>query len=260
MSEFIQVQGLSKIFEEADALTDVSLTIPEGDFLVVVGSNGAGKSTLLRLIGGLYYPDKGTITISGLDRYEDHLAIKKFTAYLDDQPQVLCNWSGRAQIEIAADIYGVPRKEIIEDTEQLVALFNLGEVIDKPPMTYSKGQLKKLSIATAFVSRARLFLLDEPFTGGIDPIGHRTLKQMLGELGKRPEKTVIMTTQVLDLVEDLAQHLLVIDQGRILFHGTPDEARARAGTPESTLEEAVTKLTSAKLGANPEEVAKRLFR
>lgn len=260
MNDYITVANLTKEFEDAKALDNVNAHIPKGDFLTIVGPNGAGKSTLLRLIGGLYYPDSGTITVDGLDRYDEHLAIKQFTAYLDDQPQILCSWSGRAQIEIAADIYGVPRHEIIEDAQQLIDLFSLTEVIDKAPSTFSKGQLKKLSLATAFISRARLFLLDEPFTGGLDPNGHHTLKQLLVQLAKREDKTVIMTTQVLDLVEDITKHLMIIEKGHILFHGTPTECKAKAEVPDGSLEAAVTRLTSAKLGLSPEAVAERLFR
>ncbi len=225
----IHVDAITKKFGHETVLDRLSLEIAEGELLVLLGKNGAGKTTLLKCLVGLYMPIAGTITIGGLDRRADHLEIRRFTAWLGDRPNLYWTFTGRGWLEMMASIYGVERETSEAQIAELLEIFELTGVAGKRIAYYSNGQYKKLAIASTLVTNARLYLLDEPFTGEIDPPGIAAVKEILGEMRRRCDITVVMSTQIADVAEPLASRVGILHEGRIAVAGTVTELCQRYG-------------------------------
>jgi ABC-2 type transport system ATP-binding protein len=192
-----------------------------------VGANGAGKSSVLRCMAGVWPPSAGTVTVDGLDRQKDDLAIRRFTAYLPPDP-TLHDLTIRENIRIFAEAYGVEPEDYHARMDSLLRMFDLKERQDRSVRSLSKGELKKACLAAVCVTGARLYLLDEPFTGGIDPRGYDAFRRVLDRLAANREITGVIATQVLELAVTLADRIAVVNYGRILAVGTMAELRKAA--------------------------------
>ncbi|MCY3021429.1 MAG: ABC transporter ATP-binding protein [Planctomycetota bacterium] len=225
------------------ALSNVTLSVARGELLAVVGANGAGKSTLLRCMAGLLRPQNGTILVGGLDRFRDHLAIRTFTTYLPDQPNLFLHFRGREHLQLIGDLYGVEKDERDRRINSFAQLFDLTEILDKRIATYSNGQYKKLALAAIFLTNARIYILDEPETGGIDPPASAALMEILHALRDRHDVTVVWATQIVHGAEKLCDRVALVDRGEIRAYGTLAELRARAGVPDAGLDRLFALLT-----------------
>lgn len=249
----IHVDAITKKFDRETVLDRLSLEIEEGELFVLLGKNGAGKTTLLKCLVGLYVPIEGTITIGGFDRRADHLEIRRFTAWLGDRPNLYWTFTGRGWLETVASIYGVEPGKSAAQIDQLLELFELTAVAGKRLYAYSNGQYKKLAIAATLITNARLYLLDEPFTGEIDPPGIAAVKEILGEMRRRRDITVVMSTQIADIAEGLASRVGVLHEGRIATTGTLAELCRRYGA------ESLEGVFNAVVGARPADGARGLL-
>jgi ABC-2 type transport system ATP-binding protein len=240
----IELYEVSKNFEGGKvALEQSSLGVRRGELLALVGPNGAGKSTLLKCMAGLLRPQTGSIVINGLDRFRDHLAIRTFTTYLPDQPNLFLHFRGIEHLQLIGDLYGVEKTERDRRIKSFAGLFDLTEILEQRIATYSNGQYKKLALAATFLTNARIYLLDEPETGGIDPPASSALAQILQALRDRHDVTVVWATQVLDLAQKLCDRFAIIDDGRIQVCGTLDELRLKAKEPDANLDRIFALLT-----------------
>jgi ABC-type multidrug transport system ATPase subunit len=209
----IKVEAITKRFDGQVVLDRLSLDVALGEVFAILGVNGAGKTTLLKCLVGLYVPVEGTITIDGLDRRADHLAIRRFTAWLADQPLVYTRFTGRQWLELVADIYDIPVEKRDAQVAELLALFDLDAMADRTVAHYSNGQYKKLALAATLVTNARLYLMDEPFTGEVDPPGLAAFKEVVRGLGRRGDRTVVFSTQVVDIAEKVATRIGILHGG-----------------------------------------------
>ena len=240
----IQLHEVSKSFEGGKvALASTSLNVRRGELLALVGPNGAGKSTLLKCMAGLLRPQTGSIVVDGRDRFREHLAIRTFTTYLPDQPNIFLHFSGAEHLQLIGDLYGVEKGERDRRIKSFASLFDLTEVLEQPVATFSNGQYKKLALAATFLTNARIYLLDEPETGGIDPPASAALSQILQALRDRHDVTVVWATQVLDLAEKLCDRFAIVDDGRVKACGTLPELREKAGEPNAGLDRIFAILT-----------------
>ena len=228
---FAEMRGAEFSVKKKTVVDHVDLTINRGELLALVGLNGAGKSSILRLLAGIWRMSEGTVTIDGLDRLEDDLAIRRFTAYLPPDP-ALHGVSIRENLRIIADAYNVDENVFYERMDSLLRMFDLKEKQDVSGASLSKGELKKACVAAVLVTGARFYILDEPFTGGIDPRGFEALRQILSRLAANREITVVFATQITELASSLADRIAVVNYGRILAVGTEAELRERAGLEE----------------------------
>ncbi len=213
-------------------LRDVSFSVRPGELLAVMGPNGMGKSTLLSILAGTLSPLEGDVTIDGKVRrgsVDDEIALRKMCAYLPDHPWLPNNVSGRELLLATGRIWERPERQLIDNIDRVLRLFHLEDKADEPTAGYSNGQKKKIALAATLITDAKVLLLDEPFTGGLDPSGIRALKEVLAVLRRRDDVTVVMATQIASIAEAIADRILVMGEGEVITCGTLDELRSQAG-------------------------------
>ena len=219
----IQVVDVTQHYGVRPVLRKVNLTIPAGSLTAVIGPNGMGKTTLLAVIAGVLTPQSGYVEIDGLRRkssIETELAIRRRVVFLPDRPWLPMNRTGREFLLGVGRLYEIPIERLIDHAERLLQLFELARQGDSPIRTYSSGQQKKIALCAALVTEARVFLLDEPFSGGLDPSGILALKHVLRWLTRDEGGTILMTTPVPELVDELADRFVILRDGQIAVDGS----------------------------------------
>jgi ABC-type multidrug transport system ATPase subunit len=213
-------------------LRDVSLHVRGGELLALMGPNGMGKSTLLAVMAGLLGPIQGTVDINGKQRRhtpEEENAIRKEVVYLPAEPWLATSMTGREWLLAVGRLYDIAELRLMDHVNRLLALFNLTEQGDSTISSYSTGQKKKIALAGALVTEARVMLLDEPFAGGLDPSGILALKRVLQRLVREQGVTIVMATPVPELVAELADRIAVIRDGQVVACDTVEGLRAVSG-------------------------------
>jgi len=241
----IRVVHLTQHYSVRPVLTDVSLEIQTGELVTVLGPNGMGKSTLLSAMAGILSPQEGYVEFDGVRRRsspEGELAIRKRVAYLPDKRWVPGEHRGREFVLAVAELYDIGPTERMEHAERLLRLFNLADQADQAISSYSAGQQKKIALCATLITRAPYLLLDEPFSGGLDPAGILALKRVLTRLAEDQDVTVVMTTPVPELVEELSTRVAIISDGRLAAFDTVEGLREQSGVDEGGLDEVFQKL------------------
>jgi ABC-2 type transport system ATP-binding protein len=209
-------------------LKGISLEIPDGQLVVIVGPNGMGKTTLLNVLAGVLTPQRGHVEFDELRRQRsvaEEIAIRRRAVFLPDHPWLPNNLTGREFLHAVGELYDVDDARLMDHVERLLDVFELSKEGDWPIRSYSNGQQKKIAICSALVTDAPTLLLDEPFSGGLDPSGILTLKRILRHRVEREKATVVITTPVPELVEELADRIIVIREGELLAYDTPSGLR-----------------------------------
>jgi ABC-2 type transport system ATP-binding protein len=228
----IRVVDVTQHYGVRPVLRGVTLEVNTSELVTVLGPNGMGKTTLLGVMAGVLWPQKGYVEIDGLRRRsseEAELAIRRRVVYLPDHPWLPTQRTGREFLLAVGRVYDVDEIRLMDHVDRLLGLFELSKEGDWPIRSYSNGQRKKIAICSALVSEAPLLLLDEPFSGGLDPSGILALKRVLQRLAAQNEVTVVMTTPVPELVEELAHRIVLLRDGQVLAHDTAEGLRRRAG-------------------------------
>ncbi|TWT94861.1 putative ABC transporter ATP-binding protein YxlF [Botrimarina colliarenosi] len=224
-------------------LKDVSFTVETGELVVILGPNGTGKSTLLGCLGGILSPIRGSIAFHGVNRRESvegEREIRKRVAYLPDDAWMPRDVTGREYLIAIGRLYGVDDFRAFEHVNRLLALFHLGTKQDALIGGYSTGQRKKLALAGTLIAETPYLLLDEPFSGGLDPAGIQAVKKVLKKLADDQGITVVITTPVPEIIEELADRVVVLRDGSVVAYETPAGIKQLAG--ESRLDDALTRL------------------
>jgi ABC-2 type transport system ATP-binding protein len=236
------VEGFSKAYENQAAVEDLSFQVGEGEILGLVGANGAGKTTTLRSIAGILPLQKGRVEICGEDLVTRELAAKKRLAWIPDDPQPFDTLTVYEHLRFSAALYGVESYK--ERAEQLLTTFELQEKRNALGGELSRGMRQKLAFCCAWLHRPGVVLMDEPLSG-LDPRGIRSAKDAIRALA-REGTAVILSSHLLELIEELADQILIIHRGRKVFAGTIDAARASLmNASDATLEEIFFKATEA---------------
>lgn len=225
-------------------LRDVNLEVRAGELVIVLGANGTGKTTLLGVMGGVLQPQRGYVEIDGLRRRgsaDEELAIRKRVVYLPDHPWLPSQRTGREFLLGVGRLYDIPDGRLMDHVDRLLELFDLSRESDWPIRSYSNGQQKKIAVCSALVTEAPILLLDEPFSGGLDPAGILALKRLLKRLVRTGRVTIVMTTPVPELVEELADRIAVIHDGRLIAYESVDGLRRKTQCP-GPLAEALERL------------------
>jgi ABC-2 type transport system ATP-binding protein len=213
-------------------LKNVNLEIKTGEVVVIVGPNGMGKTTLLGVLGGVLRPCTGYVEFDGVKRRESvegEQALRKKIVYLPDRAWLPKLRTGREYILSVGRIYGVDDLRLFDHADRLLQLFDLTNQGDQPIGSYSSGQLKKISLCAALITEAPYLLLDEPFSGGLDPSGILALKRVFQGLAARDDVTIVLTTPVPELVEEVADRIAIIRDGQLAAFDTADGLRRQTG-------------------------------
>jgi ABC-2 type transport system ATP-binding protein len=223
----ILVEGLKKSYGSVQALCGVDFAAPAGIVLGLLGPNGAGKTTAVRILATLLKPDAGTARVAGLDAVHEAAALRAKIGLAGQYAAVDENLTGFENLEMVGRLYHLPRAEARSRANELLERFDLTEAAKRPAKTYSGGMRRRLDLAAALVFRPPVLFLDEPTTG-LDPRSRLQLWETIEGLVAEGT-TVLLTTQYLDEADRLATEIAVIDQGRVIAEGTPDELKDRVG-------------------------------
>ncbi|HKU61570.1 MAG TPA: ABC transporter ATP-binding protein [Gemmatimonadales bacterium] len=229
----IEGSGISKRYGRVPVLSGVDLAVRAGRVTALLGPNGAGKSTLIRVLLGLARPDEGTVLVAGTP-VVDGPHYRAAIGYMPQQPNFPENLTGREVVRLLRELRGQPMPE----DDGLFEAFALGPELDKPVRVLSGGTKQKLNAALAFMFRPRILLLDEP-TAGLDPVASGVLKARIRS-ARQAGVSVLLVSHVLSEVEDLADDVLLLLEGRVEFQGSLRQLREVTG--EGRLESAVARL------------------
>lgn len=202
------------------AIDQLSFQLKPGDLLGFVGHNGAGKTTLLKAIAGIHALNSGEIHLGDISIKDNPLAFKKKIAYIPDHPDLYEALTGRQFIDFVSDVFAVPMNERNQKINDLSIQFDMHEFLKNPIHSYSHGMKQKVALIAALVHQPELLILDEPFVG-LDPKAAFALKAQFKELTDRGGM-IIFSSHVLEVVEKIANKLVIIRQGKILANGHTD--------------------------------------
>ncbi|MEY9854616.1 ABC-2 type transport system ATP-binding protein [Catenulispora sp. GAS73] len=232
MTAAVLVAGVSKRFESkrgaVTALDNLELTVDEGTVHGLLGPNGAGKTTVVRILSTLLRPDEGRAEVFGLDVGKDAWRVRAAIGLTGQTAAVDDLLTGRENLRMVGRLFGLSGARAAARADELLTRFDLLEAADRQVKTYSGGMGRRLDLAASLMAAPRLLFLDEPTTG-LDPRSRRELWGLVKEL-RQEGTTVLLTTQYLEEADQLADSLSVLDRGRVIAHGTPDQLKAEVGS------------------------------
>ncbi|WP_120006322.1 ABC transporter ATP-binding protein [Nesterenkonia muleiensis] len=235
-------QHLVKRYKTKTAVDGISLQVPAGQTFGILGSNGAGKTTTVEMIAGLRRPTQGHVRILGLDPFADRAKVRQVLGVQLQQATLHDALTVRELVDLYRSFYPKPL-----DADQALTMVELQEKAKTKFSNLSGGQMQRLSIALALIGQPEVVILDE-LTTGLDPKARRRVWSTIESL---EDQTVILISHAMDEVERLCDRVALIDAGKIIAQGTPDQLKAQAGVP--TLEDAFVELTGKDLHDDQEE-------
>jgi ABC-2 type transport system ATP-binding protein len=236
----IDIANLSKRYGSFTAVRSLDLVVPSGELFGFLGPNGAGKTTTMRMIAGILQPTAGTVRIAGHDLKTDPLRAKRALGFIPDRPFIYEKLSGMEFLRFTAGLYGEQGADTDRRGRELLALFDLESWRDELIESYSHGMRQKLIIASAFVHRPPVIVVDEPMVG-LDPKSAKILKELFREYTRRGH-TVMMSTHTLEIAESMCDRIGIMQRGELVACGTMQQLRGESGNSEA-LEDIFLRLT-----------------
>ena len=229
----IEVNNLTKKFNEATTLNGVSFQVNEGEVFAYLGPNGAGKTTTVNILATLLTPTSGKVVVDGYDITKDGMEIRRLIGYLPEDFGLYPSLTVYENLDFAAGLYRISKSERKERIRELLEFFGLWEKRDVLASTLSKGMKQKVGIARAMINDPKILFLDEP-TSGLDPGMAREVLKLILRL-KEERKTILMTTHLLARAEQVCDSIALINKGKILRTGKVSDIKAELKS--KTLEE-----------------------
>jgi len=237
----IETDGLTKRYGETTAVSDLTMDVERGTVYGFLGPNGAGKTTTMRILTTLTKPTAGTARVAGHSIGERE-SVTPHIGYLPEDPPVYDELTGREQLEYAAGLRDMPDAEASERIESLLERFDLLADANKRIEDYSKGMRQKVGVIQAVLHEPDVAFLDEP-TSGLDPRAARTMRDTIADLADR-EMTICLSTHILPVVDELADEIGVLHDGKLVAEGDPETLKTRAETGDArSLEDAFLEIT-----------------
>ncbi len=229
----IELRDLVKSYGAVQALKGLTLKVPRGSLFGLLGPNGAGKSTTLRIISTLLAPDAGHVNVAGFDALKDPQAIRRELGYVAQEVAIDKILTGRELLNLQGNLYHLRESKRIERIDELIDLLSMEEWIDRRCGSYSGGMRRRLDLASGLLHQPQLLVLDEP-TVGLDIESRSAIWQLLREL-KVKGTTVLLSSHYLEEVEALADQMAIIDDGRVIAEGVPEQLKKELGGDRITL-------------------------
>ena len=239
----IEVKDLTKRFENLVAVDKLNFAAQPGEVFGLLGPNGAGKTTTLHMLCTILKPSSGTAIVNGFDINKDPSHVRKSIGIIFQEPSIDDRLTGRENLEMHANLYGVPRNVQKRRIDEVLELVELADRADSLMKTYSGGMRRRLEIARALIHYPKVLFLDEP-TLGLDPQTREHVWQYIMELSKREEITMILTTHYMEEADKLCDRIAIIDSGKIIALDEPKKLKDELeGDVISVKTEAVSELS-----------------
>ncbi len=210
----LQLESLSKTFGKTTAVSDLSIEIPSGEIFGLLGPNGAGKTTTLKMISGLVVPDHGRIVIDSVDASIDPEGVQARISYVPDEPTMYSKLSGREFLRFIGRMRDIPPDELEERIAFHEKLFDMESWLDSRAEVYSHGMTQRVVLSSAFISRPRLYVIDEPHVG-LDPATAETFNRMT-RAAVNSGAAVILSTHTLPMAKAFCDRLGIINEGKLV--------------------------------------------
>jgi ABC-2 type transport system ATP-binding protein len=223
----IETEGLTKYYESLVAVDHLTFKVEEGEVFGLLGPNGAGKTTTIRMLACLISPSEGSAEVSGHSIDEEPLAVRQTVGILTENPSLYERLTVQENMDFFAEAYNLTEpQEKAERIRELLEFFDLWGRRNDKVATFSKGMKQKLAIARALVHKPPILLLDEP-TAGLDPESAKEVRDLMRMLSRREKHTILLCTHHLEDAERLCSRVMIINKGKSVVVGSPDELRNR---------------------------------
>ncbi len=232
----IRARNLSKFYGPFVAIKDVSFAIPEGQIVAFLGPNGAGKSTTLKILSGYLGPSEGQAAIAGIDVRERRQAAAEKLGYLPENGPLYGEMTPYGLLRFFGEIRGLGKERLQERLAAVISSCGLHQVLEKPINKLSRGFRQRVGLAQALLHDPEVLIMDEP-TAGLDPNQIRDFRRNIRELAR--EKTILLSTHILQEVEAVADRVILISEGSLVFDGLPEELKE-----DGSMEEPFYRLTN----------------
>ncbi|HUU41846.1 MAG TPA: ABC transporter ATP-binding protein [Desulfatiglandales bacterium] len=236
----IVFENLTKTYRGIRAVDNINLKVPQGTIFGFIGPNGAGKTTTIKMMAGVLSPTKGRIFINGWNIAKDPSEAKRIIGFIPDRPFLYEKLSGVEFLKFKAGLYRMKEDGLDGKISELLSLFELTDWAHELIESYSHGMKQRLIIASAMIHEPKVIIVDEPMVG-LDPKGAKLVKEIFKKCAAQGA-TVFMSTHTLALAQEICRQIAIVEKGRIVAKGTPDELKAVAGV-EGDLEKIFLKIT-----------------
>jgi len=228
MTSAISVNGLVRRFDGVTAVDQVNLEVDRGEIYGFLGPNGAGKSTMVRILCTLLTPSEGRAVVAGFDVAAEPGAVRLRIGVALQEAALDPKQTGVELLRLQGRLYGLSRAEINARLQELAGLVDIGAALSRPIGTYSGGMRRRLDLAAALVHGPQVLFLDEPTTG-LDPVSRARMWQEVRRLNREQGMTIFLTTQYLEEADELADRVGIIDGGRLVAEGSPEQLKRSIG-------------------------------
>ena len=225
--DVIVARGLFKSFGKTVALDGIDLTVTRGSILALLGPNGAGKTTVVRILATLLKPDRGQVTISGFDALREPIKIQAMIGLAGQTATVDGSLTGLENLQLIGRLYHLRGTDAKTRASELIEQFDLKDAAHRAVKTYSGGMRRRLDLAASLIMLPPILFLDEPTTG-LDPVGRNGMWEIIRSLVSKGT-TVLLTTQYLEEADQLADHIIIMNHGRVIANDTPTALKSKIG-------------------------------
>lgn len=237
----VDLESITKSFGTKIAVRNLSLRIDAGEIRGLLGPNGSGKSTTMKMIMGIVKPDSGNIHLDNIDVLRLPIEARKLVGYVPETPYLYEYLTASEYLDFVGTAYNITSEDRRQRVRDLLNAFQMEQNLNEVISGFSQGMKQKIALCAALLHRPRVLILDECLNG-LDPRSAKIVKDILYRLSKEGV-AVLFSTHVLEIAEAMCHKVAILNEGSLLFEGTPEELRSKVGLPGSTLEETFLKLT-----------------